>query len=134
MRRHRFRKIPIATFKICRLPIPRHSIGVRLSLLSTVKTSHKSNKLIKQINNKQTGGWRRGISNIFKTNKINKNKWGWGLGQEKQVKHNYNETKLISFYSTKNYLLSARSRMCYVTDVNKTLHVIDICKLSYISI
>ena len=38
-RRHRFRKITIPTFEIRRLPIPRRNIGVRLSLLSTVKTS-----------------------------------------------------------------------------------------------
>jgi len=34
---------------------------------------------------------------------INKNKWGWNLGrglypsQEKQVKHNYNKTKINQF-------------------------------------
>jgi len=44
--------------------------------------------------------------------------------QEKQVKHNYRcatKRKLICLRSTKNYFLSARSQMCYVTDVNKTI-------------
>jgi len=36
--------------------------------------------------------------------------------------------KLISLRSTKHYFLSARARMCYVTDVNKTFHIVDICK------
>jgi len=36
--------------------------------------------------------------------------------------------KLISLRSTKNYFLSAWAQMCYITDVNKTFHVVDICK------
>jgi len=51
-----------------------------------------------------------------------------GSPQEKQVKPTTKKRKLISLRSTTNYFLSARARMCYVTDVNKTFHIVDICK------
>jgi len=33
---------------------------------------------------------------------------------------------LISVHSMKNYFLSAWTRMCHVSDVNKTFHAVDI--------
>ena len=58
---------------------------------------------------------------------------GVGSGSPSLGKNKLNTTKtkckLMSLRSTKNYFLGARSWMCYVIDVNVTLHVVDICKL-----
>jgi len=44
------------------------------------------------------------MNNNFK-NKINKNKWGWGLGENK-LKTTTMKRILVRLHSTKNYLLS----------------------------
>jgi len=36
--------------------------------------------------------------------------------------------KINQFAQDNKYFLGARSRMCYITDVNRTLHVVDVCK------
>jgi len=41
--------MPIRTFEIRRLPIPRRIIGVRLSLVSTVKTSLQISHLLENL-------------------------------------------------------------------------------------
>jgi len=63
---------------------------------------------------------------------INKNKRGQRGHSPLPRKNKLNTTttkrKLISLRSTKNYFLSTWARMCYVTDVNKTFHIVNICK------
>ena len=58
-------------------------------------------------------GSREGHSPIPRKNKLNTTK---------------TKCKLISLRSTNNYFLGARSQMCYISDVKRTLHVVDICK------
>jgi len=50
------------------------------------------------------------------------------LPRKNKLNRTTTKRKLISLRSTKNYFLSARSRMCYVTDVKITFHVVGICK------